>query len=74
MTVLVLDKNVQVVPRNWMQLLSNFSATWGTANGPSFGLHCARCGQDVVAANGITDEVLSVSCGCREYRSERGVV
>lgn len=62
---------IQAVPRSWMELLSNFSATWGTVTGPSFGIHCSRCGQDVQAGNGLTDEVLSVRCGCREYKSDR---
>ena len=59
------------VPRSHMELLSNFSATWGRADGPNFGIHCATCGQDVQASNGIADDVLRVSCGCTEYVSDR---
>lgn len=65
---------VTPVPRSHMELLSNFAATWGKFDGPAFGLHCQRCGQDVVGRNGITDAVLSVACGCREYVSERRIV
>lgn len=64
-------KQVQPVPTTWMELLSNFEASWGRADGPAFGLHCSRCGQDVEAHNGLTDEVLRVSCACREYASDR---
>lgn len=62
---------VKVVPRSHMQLLSNFAATWGRIDGPAFGFHCGRCKQDVIATNGITDDVLKVSCRCGEYVSDR---
>ena len=64
------EVGTKTVPRSWMELLSNFAATWGRPDGPSFGLHCSRCGQDIQARNSITDQVLSVSCQCREYASD----
>lgn len=63
-------KGLQAVPRSHMELLSNFAATWGRVDGPQFGIHCMRCQQDVVASNGLTDDVLKVSCGCKEYVSD----
>lgn len=70
-TPIITGRQVQPVSTEWMKLLSNFAETWGRPDGPGFGIHCARCGQDVHAFNGITDTVLSVSCGCREYASDR---
>ena len=64
------EVGVKTVPRSWMELLSNFAATWGRVDGASFGLHCSRCGQDVQARNSLSDKVLSVSCKCREYASD----
>ncbi len=58
------------VPRSWMELLSNFAATWGRPDGAAWGLHCSRCGQDVQAGNGISDKVLTAKCKCREYASD----
>jgi hypothetical protein len=60
-------KERQEVPVSHMQLLSNFAATWGRADGPNFGIHCGTCGKDVVAKNGTDDRVLRVSCDCKEY-------
>lgn len=65
------DSSIKAVPESHMKLLSHFAATWGQPLGPNFGIHCARCGQDVQAQNGQFDTVLSVRCGCREYRSDR---
>ena len=65
---------VKAVPRSHMELLSHFAATWGRPDGPNFGIHCATCGQDVIAQNGITDAVLAVRCKCGEYRSDRWTV
>ncbi len=31
------------------------------------GLHCAKCGQDLVGKNADTDRVQAVICGCREF-------
>lgn len=59
------------VPRSWMQLLSNVAATWGKYDGPRVGLHCGKCGHDMEAHNGLSDNVLTVKCGCTEYVSER---
>ena len=60
----------RAVPRRWMDLLKEFSKTWGRPDGPSLGLHCSRCGQDVVSRNNITDTVYVVSCQCRQYASD----
>ena len=68
------DRRTQSVPRSWMELLSNFSATWGRPDTASWGLHCSKCNQDVIAKNGLTDSVLSVKCGCQEFASDPFVV
>ena len=73
-TQIPVDRSVKAVPQSHMQLLSNFAATWGRVDGPCFGIHCAHCGQDVQAQNDLSDAVLSVRCGCREYRSDRFTV
>lgn len=70
-TQVIIDRGVKAVPESWMQLLSNVASTWGRPDGANFGLHCATCGKDVTARNGINDSVLTVSCGCREYKSDR---
>jgi hypothetical protein len=31
------------------------------------GLHCARCGKDIVGKNSDHDRVFSFTCGCREF-------
>jgi hypothetical protein len=62
--------NTKPVPLAWMKLLSNFAATWGRFDGPFFGIHCARCQQDVQAVNGLNDETLIVKCKCGEYVAE----
>ena len=61
---------VQSVPRSWMEILSNFSATWGRADKASWGLHCSKCTQDVIAVNGLSDSLLSARCGCQEFASD----
>lgn len=74
-TRVVLDRGVKAVPESWMELLSNVAATWGRPDGANFGIHCATCGQDVSARNGINEAILTVSCNCREYKSDRfGIV
>lgn len=55
------------VPWKWMLLLEHFAATWGRADGAALGFHCSKCGEDLVARNGVTDRVLRASCRCREY-------
>lgn len=62
------------VPASWMQLMSNFAATWGRADGHALGIHCSRCGQDLIGGNSATDAVLKVNCGCREFVNERRVI
>lgn len=64
------ELRTQSVPRSWMEILSNFSATWGRPDKASWGLHCSKCQQDVVAANGLTNRVLSAKCGCQEFASD----
>ena len=64
----------QSVPRSWMELLSNFSATWGRADKAAWGLHCSKCHQDVIAANGLSDSILSARCACQEFASDPFVV
>ena len=54
-----------------MLLLEHFAATWGRVDGAQLGIHCGKCGQDVVANNKSTDKVLSVSCLCSEYFASR---
>lgn len=63
-------KQTHAVPRSWMELLSNFAATWGRPDKAAWGLHCSRCNQDVVAQNSLTDQVLKVGCGCQEFASD----
>jgi len=31
------------------------------------GIHCGKCGADVVGRNADTDKVFVVACGCREF-------
>jgi hypothetical protein len=31
------------------------------------GMHCAKCGADLVGKNADTDKVFTVTCGCREF-------
>ena len=31
------------------------------------GLHCGKCGADLVGRNADTDKVFVVACGCREF-------
>lgn len=31
------------------------------------GLHCAKCGADVIGRNAETDRVYTASCGCRDF-------
>lgn len=31
------------------------------------GLHCSKCGADVIGKNADTDRVFSAACGCREF-------
>jgi len=64
------EHRTQSVPRSWMELLSNFAATWGRVDKAGFGLHCSKCGKDVIAENDISDRVLKVSCGCQEFASD----
>lgn len=37
------------------------------AQAQNVGIHCARCGTDIVGRNGSSDAVFSVACGCREW-------
>lgn len=31
------------------------------------GIHCAKCGADVIGKNADTDKVFSATCGCTEF-------
>jgi len=31
------------------------------------GLHCAKCGNDLIGRNADSDKTFSVTCGCREF-------
>jgi hypothetical protein len=64
------ERRTQAVPRSWMELLSNFAATWGRPDKAAWGLHCSRCKQDVIAQNDLRDTALSAKCGCQEYASD----
>ena len=33
----------------------------------SLGLHCSKCGADIVGRNADSDRSFSVACGCREF-------
>lgn len=33
----------------------------------SLGIHCAKCGADLIGKNADTDKVFSATCGCREF-------
>ena len=68
------ERRMQAVPRSWMELLSNFAMTWGRPDKASWGIHCSKCNQDVIAQNSLTDTVLSVTCGCQEFASDPFVV
>jgi hypothetical protein len=37
------------------------------ASALNLGLHCGRCGADVVGKNADSDRVFSLACGCREF-------
>lgn len=32
-----------------------------------WGIHCPKCGADIIGKNADTDRVFSVACGCREW-------
>lgn len=34
------------------------------------GITCAQCGQHLKAGNAMQDKYFSVTCGCREFRTE----
>lgn len=45
----------------WLRQFSDVAAALG------LGVHCAKCGADLVGKNADSDRVFSVSCGCREF-------
>lgn len=45
----------------WFVQFSDFAAFH------QLGLHCGRCGKDVIGKNGGNDAVFAVACGCREW-------
>lgn len=45
----------------WFRQMADFAAAQDT------GIHCARCGADIVGRNGASDAAFSVACGCREW-------
>lgn len=38
----------------------------------NLGLHCSECGEDLHGNNSGHEQTLSVQCGCREFKGERG--
>ena len=54
-----------------MLLLEHFAATWGRADGARLGIHCGKCGQDLMAGNGVNDRVLTAKCLCSEFYATR---
>ena len=45
----------------WFRQFSDFAAAL------NLGLHCGRCGADVIGKNADSDKVFSATCGCREF-------
>jgi hypothetical protein len=45
----------------WMRQFADVAAAL------NLGIHCGRCGADVVGKNADSDRVFSLACGCREY-------
>ena len=45
----------------WLRQFSDFAAAL------NLGLHCGRCGADVIGKNADSDKVFSATCGCREF-------
>ncbi len=45
----------------WLRQMNDFAAHF------QLGLHCSKCGADVIGKNADTDRVFSAACGCREF-------
>ena|SRR5690349_5656799 len=45
----------------WLRQFNDFAAHF------QLGIHCGKCGADLVGRNADTDKVFVVACGCREF-------
>jgi hypothetical protein len=45
----------------WLRQFSDVAAAL------HLGVHCAKCGADVIGKNADTDKVFSATCGCTEW-------
>jgi hypothetical protein len=45
----------------WLAQFADFAAHF------QLGLHCAKCGADLVGKNAVTDKTFAVVCNCREF-------
>jgi len=60
------DERVELRP-GVMEWLRQFA---DVAQALTLGIHCGRCGADLVGHNGEHDHTFSVACGCREFVSQ----
>ena len=52
------------MPAAWLRAVADFAEDAGDLE---WGIHCARCKQNVAGTNGIGDARWNLECGCRRY-------